>query len=150
MRGSQRQTGKAQPAATIQSGKCSLQRRGRTWKVQAAGCHLSWASGLCGGYRKSSGCLGKHERIHGRLQDDHGKAAAKERRWRRSLKREVDEGRSEARGEALNDDLKKWGVAKAGPTHMAYGASPFHGNLKWDFAKPHSGAHGLWCIVVQR
>ena len=66
------------------------------------------------------------------------------------MKREVDEGRSEARGEALNDDLKKWGVAKAGPTHMAYGASPFHGNLKWDFAKPHSGAHGLWCIVVQR
>ena len=40
--------------------------------------------------------------------------------------RGVDEGRSEARGEALNGDLKKWGVAEAGPTRMAYGASPVH------------------------
>ena len=59
-------------------------------------------------------------------------------------------GEAKREVEALNGDLKKWGVAKAGPTHMAYGASPFHGNLKWDFAKSHSGAHSLWCLVVQR
>ena len=42
-------------------------------------------------------------------------------------------------------------LQRSRPTHMAYGASSFHGNLnKWEFAKSQSGAHGLWCLVLQR